>query len=450
MVKKPVIYMTLPFILAFAACSQSPTGVDEQDALASAVAATMAAQPPLDRPIETVTNEPTAPAAASPKSESPSPHEISMREYLLTYAYDGDLWIRTPNGTGQRLTTSGDVVDVLVSDDRSVIAYVRRSPQPDNFEIRAISVDGGNDRQILSQQTLDSLYPLDEMLHFQTSQVEFVPASHSLLFNTRGVFDGPGLLKNDDLYLLNADTGDLSLLLPRGQGGDFSISPDGKKLAITQPDSIAMAAIDGTHPQPDLVTFQPIITYSEYQYYPVAVWAPDSSRFGVFIPSPDPLAEDPSGTVWTIPVGGEPGSFPPISGQAFFPQSNGNSLLSPDMQSVAILRESGEQQTSMLYLSHPDGSNNRLYAEGSIQWIGWNPDGSLFAFRRDNETIILGGPQRDPKPLADGRSLRWVTPELFVAQAGQRGSWSLMIGDINGTASMLLQLSSESLVYDLR
>jgi Tol biopolymer transport system component len=250
--------------------------------------------------------------------------------------------------------------------------------------------------------------------------------------------------------MLNVDTAELSLILPREQGGDFAISPDGEKLAIIHADSIAMAAIDGTNLVTDLVTFQSIITYSEYRYYPVPVWAPDSSRFGVFIPSSDPLAEDPNGTVWIIPVEGQPMSSPPISGQAFFPQSNGNSLLSPDMQSVAILRESEDEQTTMLFLSHPDGSNSRLYAEGSIQWIGWNPDGSLFAFRRDNETIILGGSQRDPGPIADGRSLRWVTPELFVAQAGRRGNWSLMLGDINGTASMLLQLSSESLVYDLR
>jgi hypothetical protein len=449
-VNKSVTYLTLPFILACAACSQSSAPVNESDALGTMVAATMAAQSTPVPPTEADITESTVQIAATPKSEPPTHHETSMQEFLLAYTYEGDLWIRKPDGSGEQLTSNGDVVDVLLSEDRSLVVYARLSAQSYEFELRAIRLDGGDDRQIISQETLDSLYPLDEALHFQISQVEFIPGSHSLLFNTRATYDAPGSLKNDDLYLLNVDTGELSLVLSRQQGGDFFISPDGEKLAISRADSISMASIDGSGLSTNLVTFQPIITYSEYRYYPVIVWAPGSTQVGVFIPSADPLADEPSGTVWIIPVEGEPRSFPPISGQAFFPQTNGNSLLSPDMQSVAILREGGAGQATMLVLSDPDGSNSRPYAQGDIQWIGWNSDGSHFAFRRDNATIVLGSPQADPQPLASGRSLRWVASDLYVAQAGQRGNWSLMLGNINGTASLLLQLSSESLLYDLR
>ena len=366
------------------------------------------------------------------------------------YTNDGSLWTLSSDGSTNQLTTSGDVVDVLLSNDRKRIVYIRQSFQPELFELRAINADGTNDRQILSQETLDALYPLDGALHYLTSQMKFIPGTHMLLFNTRATFDGPGLVKNDDLYRLNVDTGEMTQLIARERGGDFSISPDGSMLALSQADSISMAAIDGTNLRPDLVTFSPIITYSEYQYYPIPVWAPDSSGFGVFIPSQDPLADDPNGTVLVVPTEAAPRAFEPIAGQTFFPQSNGGSLLSPDLQTVAFLRQDDQGQADQLFLSDLDGTNSRLYDQGDIQWIGWNPDGSRFAFRKNQTSLVFGSPQNNPQPLAEGRSLQWLSAEIFSVQAGQRGDWTLILGHVDGTTKMLVQPSGESLAYDIK
>ncbi len=447
MVNKRIFILALAVMFLLSACDQVPTESHDQDALATAVAATLAAAPVEDDVSATTAPEDTVKSQPSPTPETQAAPSITMQDFLLAYTDDGNLWTLTPGGSGQQLTSSGDVIEVLLSSDRQLIVYVRQSLQPDIFEVRAINADGRNDRQILSQDTLDNLYPLDGALHYLTSQMEFIPGTYALLFNTRAVFDGPGLVKNDDLYRLDVDTGELAELIAREQGGDFLISPDGEKLAISQADSIAMAGVDGSNLRPDLVTFQPIITYSEYQYYPVMVWATDSTRFGVFIPSSDPLAENPSGTVWIVPIENPAQSFTPIQGQVFFPQSNGRSLLSADLQTVAFVRE---DEDSSLFISNLDGTDSRPYDQGDLQWIGWSPDGSHFAYRREQVRLALGRPEADPRPLADGRSLRWLSSELYIVQSGQRGDWSLTLGHVDGTTKALVQPESETLVYDIR
>jgi hypothetical protein len=440
----------LLIIVTLAGCDQLPTDSSDQDVLATAVAATVAAAPSEETPSETAAPEATEKSIpASPNEQEPLPG-LSMQDYLLAYTNEGNLWTLSPDGSSQQLSSSGNVVGVLLSDDRSLIVYVRQSFQPDLFEVRAINTDGSNDQPILTQDTLDALYPLNGALHYLTSQMEFIPGTHSLLFNTRAVFDGPGLVKNDDLFRLDVDTAELIQLIDRERAGDFTISPDGEKLAISRADSIAISSIDGSELRDGLVNFQPITTYSEYQYYPPLVWSPDSSRVGVFIPSSDPLADDPSGTVWIVPVDGVPQSFPPISGQVFFPQSSGRSLLSSDLQTIAFLSSGDQGQTDVLNLANVDGSNSRAYDRGDIQWFGWSPDGRHFAFRRDDIRFALGNPDANPQPLTEGRSLRWLTEELYLAQSGLPGEWTIKLGHVDGQSKELVQPSGDVLVYDLR
>ncbi len=131
-------------------------------------------------------------------------------------------------------------------------------------------------------------------------QMVFVPASHTLAFNTRVVFMGPGLMVQDDLRLLELDSAQMTTLFAPGQGGMFSFSPDGSKVALMTPTSLSLANGDGTNRQANIVTFPSIITYSEYQFYPNVRWAADGSRLMAAIPSEDPMAANPTMTVWQV------------------------------------------------------------------------------------------------------------------------------------------------------
>jgi hypothetical protein len=104
----------------------------------------------------------------------------------------------------------------------------------------------------------------------------------------------------------------------------------------------------------------------------------------------------------------------------------------------------------MLYLANLDGTNSRVYAQGDLQWLGWNPEGNRFAFLRGEGRLTLGNTDSSPQPLPDGRSLRWLTSELFMVQSGQRGDWKLTLGHTNGTTRDLVQPAGDALTYDLR
>lgn len=438
--------------VALTACDQVPDAATDLEALGTAVAATLIAEAQTDAGASTpptmilATEEPTE----APGEGSSTAPVLTLSDFLLAYTHEGNLWVLTTQDPARQLTPSGAVIDVLVADDRQIIVYIRQSYQPDLFEVRAINVDGGEDRQILSQEALDALFPLDAARHFLISQMEFIPRTHSLLFNTHAVFDGPGLLLNDDLHRLDVDTGEHKQILARGAGGQFSISPDGRQIAIARAESLSLVDIEGTHYRPDLVTFDPIVTYSEYQYYPAVVWAVDSSSVASFIPSADPLGEQPTGTVWVIPSDGSPFSKAPIPGQTFFPQSNGRSLLSPDLQTLALQRQDPGSQVMQLYLANADGSDTRMYDQGDTQWVGWSTGGANFAYRRGQSQLTLGTPGSAPQPLADGVAMRWLSDELFLIQSGQRGEWSLSLGSVTGEMKPLVQPAGDVFVYDIR
>ncbi len=117
---------------------------------------------------------------------------------------------------------------------------------------------------------------------------------------------------------------------------------------------------------------------------------------------------------------------------------------------IAFLRAGEQGQADMLYLGNIDGSNSRVYDRADIQWFGWSPGGGHFAYQRDDARLTLGDPDANPQPLTEGRSFRWLTDELYLAQSGQAGEWTLKLGHIDGETKVLIQPSGDGLAYDLR
>jgi hypothetical protein len=270
-----------------------------------------------------------------------------------------------------------------------------------------------------------------------------------MLVNTRGIFEGPGLAKYDDLLALDVDSGTLTELLPAGQGGDFYLAPNAQRMVLSQSDNLSLANVDGGSRQADVIQFDPVITYSEYAYYPVPRWAPDSSRFGVIIPSPDPLASDPGGTVWIASVDGGPAeSMAVLDGDTFFPQSFGSPLISPELLDLAFLRTIGNSNERELYLARVDGSSEQLYVTGNLSWVSWNPDSIRFVYRIQPDQYFLGSKGANPQLLGQGRKLEWIDENTFLLLAGQVGSWQLSLKDVGGGSTTLVDIASDSLIYD--
>ena len=135
-------------------------------------------------------------------------------------------------------------------------------------------------------------------------QFEWVPGTHLLAFNTQQIFQGPGLSFLDDFHLVDADSLELKFVLLPGWGGSFTLSPDGKKVALATPNNISTANLDGTN-YTQVMTYTPVITYGDYRFYASPVWSADSQELRVAIPPADPLAEPAQPTtIWLIPADG--------------------------------------------------------------------------------------------------------------------------------------------------
>ena len=259
------------------ACQPGAVPATDGDALETAVSATLSA---MEAPSAPDGQGGSATATVSPEPATPAP-EPAFADWLLAYSSGVDLWVRVDSQPATQIAAGGVILTLVASSDGRTIVYARSDQNGENYQLRAVASDGTGDRLLLDQIALDALHPLGNALHIRPAQIDFLAGTHTVLFNTRGVFEGPGLAKYDDLQAIDTDSGVLTQLLPPDMGGDFYVAPDAERMALVTPSSIGLADVDGSNRQPDIVTFDPVITYSEYAYYPSPSWAPDSSRFGV-------------------------------------------------------------------------------------------------------------------------------------------------------------------------
>ena len=382
----------------------------------------------------------SAPATVPAASEVPT--ASIAQELRIAYTDDGNLWA-VEKGLGPvQLTDTGGISDVRISDDGEWIAYVVGDPDQDTAALHSIRFDGSSLQLLFDEAGFDALYPLEGFIHTTLSSMDFLPGSHTLLFNTRGVFEGPGLAKNDDLLSINAETGQFTPLLPLGEGGDFTASPSGDRIALGRPDSLSFVDANGANLRTEVLSFSPVITYSEYFFYPLPVWSDGSVVLSV--PQQDPFfAAEPS-TVWS--VNGEAQVIAEPIGDLFAPQRE-LPIVSPDGMHLAYFQEVDEPGEQHLVIERLDNGEQVIYDTGSLQWKGWGPDSYLFAYTKGSGLdLYLGDLLGEPEPLGSGTGLRWVNASEYLYLAGVPGSWTLTLSDIEGNRMPLAIISNG--VYD--
>jgi hypothetical protein len=367
----------------------------------------------------------------------------------MVFVDGGDAWYTDGRGTARRLTDGGGISEVFLSDDAQWAALLLRDPQLDTAELQVVRTDAPARRTLMRAEDFDRLHPLEGFLHITPSRLAFIPGTHTLLFNSRAVFEGPGLAKFDDLFSLDVESGALTPLLPAGSGGDFWFSPDASRLALVRPGSIGVIGVDGSNPVLQSLTFPPVITYSEYAYYPLPVWSPDSSLLRVAVPDHDPFAPSPGGAVWNIPAGGEsPVRLREISGDLFRPQAAAP-LISPDLAWLAFTRETTSPGVSeLIILSLADGAET-VYDRGAIQWMGWAPDSRRFIYSRPGgASLQLGELGSEPSVLPAGTGLQWLEGATYLFLSGAPGSWSIVLGRLDAPAIPLVSPAGDFVSFD--
>jgi hypothetical protein len=425
--------------VAAAGCGDAPGSFSPEDA-ATAVAATVAA---MAVPSVTDAPPPTAEEHTLP-TDSPT---AAAPELIVAYTDGANVALRAGTGPATPLTSGGSVEQVRLSDDGRKIAYTRRPVVDQPVELRSVNSDGSSDALLMGPADFDALYPLDGALHHDLSQFEFIPGTHSLLINTRSFFEGPGLAKHDDLLRIDSDTLGRTMLLAPGTGGDFTLSPNGQYLALTRPDIIEVRLADGSPSGSGVIPYEPVMTYSEYAYYAEPVWNPASTMIGVAIPSQDPLAPAPTGSIWQLPVGSPASLASTISGQ-FFLMAAYHALVSPDLTHVVYARPTSTPNIWNLYRASLDGSGEALLGTYHV-WMGWSPDGAHLVYSSgDPMNLVVGDLAGGSAPLVSGTELEWFSPESFVFLSGSMGAWSLQRGTIGASPTLVASPAGDFIDYD--
>jgi hypothetical protein len=434
--KKTVHFSIVAAALIFVtlACGSLPTPaptLDVGDVVATQLAATLTALAPVVPP----------PATVPP----PAPQPLRV-----AYVKDNDLWLWTEGAGARQLTVSGGVQEARLSDDGQVIAFVRE-PVIFHPEILAINSDGSSERMLVSSAALWAAYsgsPGDFPGGIGVYHMDWRPGSHALYYNTKPLYEGPGLMGYDDLRAVDADSLAQTTIFNPGEGGMFHFSPDGAQLALVTPTSISLANADGSRLRRNVLTFAPVITYSEYLYYPDPVWAADSSGLRVAIPPADPLIEplQPTG-LWYLPIDGSAAIF---SGNILaMPFAWPDTAISPDLSRVGYVTPVGVPTENLreLHLAGADASGDAIYIGGeSAEFIGWLPNSSQFVFvirgsgvTRGTHVGSVGGGyitlSADPYLM---HAITWVDSTHFLHLRRNGDAWELRYNELGGAGSTLL------------
>jgi hypothetical protein len=342
------------------------------------------------------------------------------------------------------------VDSVDISDDGQMVAYVRHDTYDQPGELRVVNYDGSGDHTLLTSAQVGGLEPLPSgALLVDLYQVKWIPGTHNLLIDTKTQYEGPGLPRFDDLFLVNAETGALTTVFTAGNAGEVWPSPDGTKMVISRGTYLSLANIDGSGVIPNVITFPSIITYSEYQYYPEPVWAADSSQFGVIIASEDPLAAVTSGAIWLVNAStGVAALASTLTGNFFFPKA----VLSPTLIRVGYVRPTADPSVQDSYVSALDGSSALHLGTGTTGVDTFSPDGQYFSYYVGSPTTDYIGSLGGGTFLVPGGAMRliWYNNTGFIYASGTIVSgWTLKMGDTGGSSSIIATPSGDRTTFDV-
>ena len=471
-----LLVLTIPLSTA---CGTLEIGIESMPTpgdLAAATATALAAEngEPATEVATSVTESTEVPRTPGP-TPMPIPPATELRVAFVNVTEHGNnAWLWTEGaGDAVALTKDGGVGDVKISDDGEIVAFTRGDGL---WMVRSDGADGGRpaeERPLVSAEDFAAMEGRDPELVVVLNRFEWVPGTHVLAFNTR-LRTEIGLVLNDDLHLVDANTLERTALLPPGEGGEFIYAPDGRQIAIVTPGSIHLVDANGGNRR-DVFTYTPVATQSEAPFYAQPVWAADSSALRVAIPPVDASTFPfPPATVWHIRTDGTPASLiaSVVAGQRKLP------ALSPDLRYVAHLDDgqsappadpissllitdldSGETTT---YYPQPDagtqsapGTAGILARPAATLFYGWAPDSQHFAFLAQSDSDPqaqigqLGGDffpvYSDADTIID---LRWVDADRYLFLASSPKGWDVMLGKIGGPVRAVAGVVGSPPAYD--
>lgn len=391
---------------------------------------------------------PTADAPTLAPTPTGSTFLIPSLTLKLVYKKEGDIWYWEEGQPHLRLTDQGDATLVAISDDGSQVAFARELDYGSR-ELWAVNTDGSGARVLVDSATFQDMTFYEEDLTGAPLQLDWVPGTDLVVFSTRIIDEGPGMIPKHELRTVDALSRTMTVLADIENGGKFSISPDGRMIAMALPGRISLVNPDGSGLR-ELYSFSHIDTGSEWWYYPSLYWTLDSTAVRLIQPPEHPMLNSDLPTrVMHLPLDG---SAPRVLGEVLtIPVFYAQAMLSPDARQLAYVGPGafGDPGAGILYYASADGSGAAPYDEGQIILYTWLPDNRLFIYsvnglNKIGSTIGEKIPLRVPGPLL---KVKFVDPSRFLYVSRGEGNQQLWLGHLDGTGELITE-SSAVIEYD--
>jgi hypothetical protein len=351
-----------------------------------------ACTPPASTPLPTAAFPPEAVAsqvaenltAAAPSLQSASTTTaLADSGLLVVYEKAGSLWAWRSSGKTQ-ITSSSEDHRPRLSADGQWVAFQRGA------ELWVVASSGENPRKLYGEA---GVVPL---------QFEFAPASHKLYFTTATAEGAPRF----DLNLADLATNSIRVLLPPGQGGEFTFQPDGSQLALVQPDKIFVAQADGTEPRV-VHKFAATLGLSG-NYLPKIAWLENGYGFKTVLPG------RPTRFLFVMSAGGTPAQLAEFPAA---PASVSDTFIAPDGSKLTYLKDrGGDLELHVIDASTAD-KTYFAYPRDKFGLLGWTPDSKNLLFWIDDprQAWIAAGDQRFPlSDVAYASQVTWIDAETYL------------------------------------
>jgi streptogramin lyase len=390
-----------------------------------------------------------APALTATPAQVPAASSESGHTAVVVYVKDGSIlvWDEATRQT-ETIYTQGDAVNLTMSNDGQLIAFLRRAviqrTADEWFEqssLWAMDRSGGNQRELISAEALRGLLNAEESDSSNIPQMEWIPGTHRLIYTAWTYFvqaEGESHAFPDGLYVVDADTGENTVLLPAGNSLEFLPAPDGQKIALISTTALGFIHVDGSNYRPDALPYVQVGMVT--QDFPKGVWTQDSSGFliaGVF--DLDPITR--SSAIWRVPMGGS--SAERLA--TFNDSPNDSVTFSPNGRHAAFYRGGGPGGWFITPLV-PEVGWLDVPKSPHFFWqnIHWSPDGvahsvsdtSIFQLCPDavQHTEVCGEGVEMEGWLA---GLTWLDSNRFIYIT--REPYDLYFGRLDGTSVLIAE-----------
>lgn len=405
-------------------------------------------QPPPSKTPERDNTSPTMDAPLLVPSPTRSTFLIPSLTLKLAYIKEGNVWFWEEGQPHLQLTDQGDATLVAISDDDSQVAFARELDYGSR-ELWVVYTDGSGAQVLVDSATFQDMTFYEEDLTGAPLQLDWLPGTNLVVFSTRIIYEGPGMIPKHELRTVDALSRTMTVLADIENGGKFSISPDGSQIAMVLPDKISIVNSDGSSLR-ELFSFPHIITDSEWWYYPPLYWTLNSAAVRLILPPEHPMLDLGLLTrIMHLPIDG---STPRVLGEVLtIPVFYAEAKLSPDARQLAFIGPgaSGVAGDGILCTASADGSGAAAYDEGQINLYTWLPDNRLLIYSVNDinqigSTIGEKIPLGVPGPLL---KVKFVDPSRFLFVSRSEGNQQLWLGWLDGTGDLIAK-SSVVIEYD--